>query len=364
MTASKKNNEFNASGWVALQDGYKWVDAHEIYMPPRGGKGWAPAERWLILRPEAQNRGIRRYDPLQEETSLFRTFADTPLTEEGILQFTRQYGWMGVQKWIFPKEAHFFALSKEGQETLDLNRGVSGESLGMWKQSIRHMSFALTLWDAIRSNDLGQLRRFILFPEGRDRAGGFIYRSSEEVVEGYETGVIDDTVHDIPANARALLKPENVIRLALLVVQMLANEQLWTHAGPRLLYEPSTPLDDLAAEESPQNKLTLRIVPKNLLGAMWLQYTRGIDGNKDYRQCRACGKWFEISLEANRPTRFFCKDACRYKFYRERIAAAQKLHLDGVSIEAIAQHLETDTATVQGWIARPGPRKGRAVANT
>jgi hypothetical protein len=373
MAMSKKNNEFIAFGWVALQDGYKWVDAHEIYIPPRWGKVWAPAERWLITRSEAQNREIRRYDPLQEESSLFRTFADTPLTEEGILQFTRQYGRLGVEKWVFSKEKLALAHSNEGQKlemkslsqrVLDLNRGVSGESLGMWKQSIRHMRFALSLWDAIRSNDVGQLRRFILFQEGSDRAGWFIYRSSEEVGDGYEGGVIEETGHDIPANARALLKPENVIRLALLVVQTLANEQLWTHAGPRLLYEPSTPLDDLAAEEFPQNKLTLRIVPKNLLGAMWLQYARGIDGNKNYRQCRACGKWFEISLEANRPTRFFCKDACRYKFYRERIAAAQKLHLDGVSIEAIAQHLETDTATVQGWIARPAPRKGRAVANT
>ena len=148
------------------------------------------------------------------------------------------------------------------------------------------------------------------------------------------------------------------------MVQELANKQLWTHAGPCLLYEPPTPLHGLGTEELPQNRLNLRIVPKNLMGAMWLQFARGIDANKDYRRCRACGDWFEISLEANRPTRFFCKDACRYKFYRERIAAAQQLHSEGVSIEAIAERLDTDTASVEGWIARPAPRKRRAVANT
>jgi hypothetical protein len=280
---------------------------------------------------------------------------------------------LGIQKWIFPKEALAFALSEEGQKLvmnnfsmgiLGPNIGVAGENLDMWEQSIRDMRFALTLWDAIRSNDVGQLRRFILFQKGSGQAGGFIYRSREEVADGYEMGVIDETAHDIPADARALRKPRNVIHLALIVVQMLANKQLWTHAGPCLLYGPPTPRNGLGAEEVPQSRLNLRIVPKNLLGAMWLQYARGIDGNKDYRQCRQCGKWFEISLEANRPTRFFCEDACRYKFYRERIVVAQKLHLEGVSIEVIAQRLETDTATIEGWIARPTPRKRRAVANT
>ena len=38
------------------------------------------------------------------------------------------------------------------------------------------------LWDAIRNNDVGQLRRFILFQEGNGQAGGFIYRSCEKSV--------------------------------------------------------------------------------------------------------------------------------------------------------------------------------------
>src|SRR5687767_8075834 len=126
MAASRKSNEFIAFDWVALRDGYDWIDAHEVYMPPRWGEGWAPAGRWLVLRPEAQNRRPRRYNPLEEETSLFRTFAETPLTEDGILQFTNQYGWLGVQKWIFPREALAFTLSEEGQKLVmkDLSTGI------------------------------------------------------------------------------------------------------------------------------------------------------------------------------------------------------------------------------------------------
>ena len=155
-----------------------------------------------------------------------------------------------------------------------------------------------TLWDATRSNDVGQLRRFILLQEGGGQAGEFIYRSREEVGDGYEAGVIDETAHDIPADAKSLRKPRNVIRLALIVVQQVTNAQLSTHTGPLLLSAPPPPPRDLAAEEVPPGRLNLRIVPKNLMGAIWLQFASGIDGNKDYRRCRACGKWFEISLEA------------------------------------------------------------------
>ena len=151
-----------------------------------GGRAWHRLNDGSssALRPRIVKR---RYNPLEEETSLFRTFAETPLTEEGILQFTNQYGCLGV-KWIFPTEALAFALSEEGQKLvmknfstgiLGPNIGVGGENLEMWDQSIRHMRFALTLWDAIRNNDVGQLRRFIL-SKRNGQAGGFIYRSCEK----------------------------------------------------------------------------------------------------------------------------------------------------------------------------------------
>ena len=47
----------------------------------------------------------------------------------------------------------------------------------------------------------------------------------------------------------------------------------------------------------------------------------------------------------------------------ERIAAAKKLHFDGISIQEIAQRLDTKAKTVEGWIARPTPRKRNRVAN-
>ena len=34
-------------------------------------------------------------------------------------------------------------------------------------------------------------------------------------------------------------------------------------------------------------------VPKNLIGCLWLQFAKALEG-KDYRQCENCKLWFEI----------------------------------------------------------------------
>jgi hypothetical protein len=208
------------------------------------------------------------------------------------------------------------------------------------------MRFVLQLWDAIQQHDLARLRRCILVEEQPDGSWRARYRTREESGDGYRMGVIYDTARERYAGLASLITPGEVSRPALFVVQKLVNEQLWIHAGPSLLYEPS------------KDHLNLRIVPKNLLGALWLEFARGIDGNKDYRKCRECGRWFEISLEAGRPTKFFCSNACRSKAYRERQAAAQRLSAEGISLEDIAHRLGTDVATAQGWITRP-PRHPR-----
>jgi hypothetical protein len=44
--------------------------------------------------------------------------------------------------------------------------------------------------------------------------------------------VIDETVHEIPVEARVSAGPSNVMHLALIVVQELVNEQIWALQDP------------------------------------------------------------------------------------------------------------------------------------
>jgi hypothetical protein len=359
MKEAKKSTDPIIFYWAVPQGGFQWVDAHEMRVPQEGQSALALADRWLILRRPAHKREARAYRPLEDQAALFRTFAETPPTEEGILQFADRYGWLGLRKLVLPKEEIVLGPNDKALATKSLgekfseawlgpSKGVTGESLEAWEEGIWRMRFVLDLWDAIQRNDTACLRQFIGLQEGPNGSRAATYRSSKEIGDYFAMGIIYDPTNGASAGEKHLRADGGITRLALWVVQKQMNEQLGTHTGPSLLYEPR------------KDRLNLKIVPKNLMGAMWLQFARGIDGNKDYRQCLECGRWFEISLEANRPTRFFCKDACRSKFYRRRVSDAQNLYLEGLSIEEIARRLETDTATVQGWIARPIPRKQRS----
>ena len=100
----------------------------------------------------------------------------------------------------------------------------------------------------------------------------------------------------------------------------------------------------------------LQITPKNLLAAMWLQFAQAVTGDKEYRQCKQCGKPFEISLapEGMRKSREYCTDPCRFKAYRERQGKARRLDSEGVAVKEIAKRLGSTTATIKKWIKQGG----------
>src|SRR5262249_32215996 len=105
--------------------------------------------------------------------------------------------------------------------------------------------------------------------------------------------------------------------------------------------------------------LGLRFTPAALLDALWLQFACAIDGNKDYRQCQECKRWFELSPGIARADRLFCSNACRTRAYRQRIAHARQRYKTGASIADIAREFETDCDTVQGWVTTS--RKPRCI---
>src|SRR5690606_4406366 len=47
-------------------------------------------------------------------------------------------------------------------------------------------------------------------------------------------------------------------------------------------------------------------VPRNLMGAMWVQFAQAIAENDDFRKCQACDRWFPITLGENRKSRLHC----------------------------------------------------------
>lgn len=249
---------------------------------PTGGFQWVESEKGKFLTdgglrsafPDGVFQGqlLSVYSPLREEPALFRNFAAMTPNEESILAFANQYGVLGIAE--------------------PLAGLKSGERLAGWISHHARLSHAIALWDMVcRRNEKGLAQFFQWDPNaGRWR---------------YSTG---EGGQKMTPPAGLEFQEGKVLLPASLQVQRQINAALEEWASPRVVYD----LDI--------GRMVLRIVPKNLLGALWLQLADAVTGNKEYRSCIECGRWFGLSNERRGGTKrkVFCSSACKVRDYRRK----------------------------------------------
>src|SRR5206468_8187324 len=108
---------------------------------------------------------------------------------------------------------------------------------------------------------------------------------------------------------------------ALMHVQESVNGRLGAMASPGLRWDAES------------GRMALELVPRGLLGALWLQFALAVGGNKEFRQCGQCNTWFELSPETSRTNRLFCSGACRTRAHRLRQEQARAMRRQGKSIQ-------------------------------
>ena len=283
---------------------------------------------WMALTPDS-HEGAERYEPLRDELALFRSFADVPRTEQGIEAFVHAHGHLGILKFI--KHAGC----------------PQGEALADWCIEIQNMRAALDIWDALRGDPQLLDEWLSVQLDGNGGIAGVIFErwgGRGIVVSEIQRPELWQQVLDAPKS--------DALRLgALFFVQNAINMRLEKHVAPRLLY-------------TPQGALELRLVPHNLLGAMWLQFGQAVEGDKDYARCVVCHRWFERSPQAKRPEAKHCSTSCRVKAYRGRQEEARRRAADGESVKAIAVDIGSDVETVRGWIKKAGIEENNEKASS
>jgi hypothetical protein len=146
----------------------------------------------------------------------------------------------------------------------------------------------------------------------------------------------------------ARLAPDDVFEPTQAYLQTKFNHRLAGNVSVKVLFDTD------------HKQLRLAPVPKDLRAALWLQFAQAVEGQKTFRECKDCGAWFELSPEVARTNRKFCSNACRLRKYRQRQAQAQEMNARGMQVDRIARRLDTDAATVRGWLA--GPARGKPPA--
>lgn len=317
--------------WQVATGGYQWVQTEAAPAP------FGTEEKGWFLTACTPPFTARRYAPLQQYPTLFRTFIETPPMQEGILAFANRYGMLGGNI-----STHIILPNK---------KGAQGELLKDWQEELSYLKRAVTLWDMVEAGNVEGLARHIIWKETEDKEKkeklvSVSYDSHPELpLDQAPPGEGEWHISASIATSRepellSRFQPGDVGQPALYYVQKVVNDHLTGRLSPRLLWNQE------------RTQLGLYMAPNGLIGALWLQFAQAISGNKRYHQCEYCGTWFEVSLEASRPTRVYCSDACRFKAYRKRQEDAYQLNQQGIPLKEIAKRLGTNTATAKGWIKK------------
>lgn len=312
--------------WDVASEGYKWVKTRAVDQTE---------EAWYLttgtpIGPIGYMR--RRYQALEEAPGLFRIFADLGPTQEGILAFATQYGYLtcdtsnmrpGSECACAQVEIELPSESASGKPEIG-----EGEPLSFWASEIQAMHEAVVMWDGVREKDAQVLSAHVVWQED-----GVYYRAE---------GSDPEPISALAFHPELLqwLRRGNLFEPAILWLAGRLNARIESRGmQARFQWLPEKP-----------DQLNLVYIPDSLIEAMWLQFALAVDESKDYRQCLQCGTWFELSPEKARTNRLFCSDACKSRNYRERKLRAQELASKGADIEDIAEELGTSVETAKGWV--------------
>jgi hypothetical protein len=329
--------------WYVCTEGYRLVE-----MQPRRAFKGAEGPLLMLCQPEGPAPKEQRYVPLDQYPALFRTFADTPTSPEGVLQFANRFGMLGGEVAV--------QTDRELPSTpTSLQRFVVAEPVVAWLNAILRMRQAVALWDMVSAGDLAGLEQVII--QNLDglhfhpKPEWFLTDWRRQTAQELRTGMQDFGGTKLEAAKPVWFWPSwldrdgrferrqgsGLVSAARLLIMQFVTERLDAKVW-------------LEGEGLVENRFYLAHRPQSLVGAIWLQFAHALAAGRRYRTCNECGEWFEIPLRGARISREYCTNACRSKAYRRRQDRARALAAEGKAPKDIARELDTTASVVRKWL--------------
>lgn len=309
---------------AAVSVGFRWG-------PPPEGLCWVSIPGWgryLVPAAPAGSRAAPAARP-ERPTDLFWSFSGLQAREEEVLRFASQYGLLGVWETVplvhRPRDRGVVKIETDrGGNVVGKRRGPPvfegpGEPLDAWRREIRAMRTAVEVWTLLQQRDFATLRgrmTRVAFkgkappggaPEGwqwhyQCRRGGLIEKDA--VVGSQE---LSPSLRDEVAGYD-LRHVRHVRWLADYLLRRLLDERLRQHTAGREVYDVA------------RRRWTAKLMPKNLLGALWLQLAHTVEGNASgWRPCgrAGCAEWIGPDSRSGKE---YHSDSCRVlaHYHRQR----------------------------------------------
>ena len=307
MTATLHfTNNVNEAGYV-----WEFVDHFAQRIPPWNSE---PSQEFALRFADSNTfvkRNSRVACPTADDSALFRNFAGLDPTAERMLEFANQYGPLDAY------ELEGIAQWPGGEEDL----------LNWWEYHIRTMRFVIDIWDDVSAKRTKKLAEHFV----RDASGHFVLPHRDSLLLYFLRSEADQKLYP-------KVWGESILDAAKQYVLLAINGRLDKHHAE-------------LAIRSVKSHLQLTLRPRNLIGAIWLQFAESISVDKKYRQCEACGRHMEISPSVNRTDRRYCSDACRNRALRQRQKVAKEMRKVGKGLRDIAKQTGSDVGTVKKWLS-------------
>jgi hypothetical protein len=328
-----------------LPSEYEWIEAREV--DDDGNPRGRPVPVLVPRAAQAQEDSARLayYEPLARDTGLFLQIAALKPDRDAIIEFALKFGplaldgiWVpqGIDIPLSPNSPRLRSSKSRIDDSLGyvaavykkqslLTRGaVIGNSLEHWMRLIDRLGDLVHAWNALQSNNADQLTK--VFPI-RKRHG-----KDELQLRGRDdTLVRADDLIGVPSKSTLRMKAERLLLDAI-------NEHLQGKFRFGLMVGDGVDRSWFSAE------------PKSLEAAIWLQFAQAVLGNKEFRECEACGTPFEVSLDAFRTNRTLCSSACKARAHRMRRAETLALAAEGKTAKQIAKKVGSKLETIQKWL--------------
>lgn len=318
--------------WPRCREGHRWE--RRLYLEPGRPDHTARVGRVLVRKGMNDERTAPLKRPL-----LFRDLAACPTTPAGIRSFADTHGFLGV--WVH--------LADRPDGGFDNPLGDMGERESEWVYHIARLRAAVGIIDALTDGRTADLSRWVMTDgeawndklrgqPGQPNHTAHSWFIAGRDDRGYWTEFIG--LRDrIPAEAPGIDRVSAARRLA----EVLTNSYLEQHCFPYL--QPRPQRSDISS---------LKMQPKNLLGACWWQVARLLTGDTSYRPCKVCGRQIELSRDGEgfRADREFCTAACKARDYRGKVRRAKELRAAGKTVRQIARELGTKVEKAEGWLTK------------
>jgi hypothetical protein len=319
--------------WPVCIGGHRWE--HRIVEIP--GLHLHRGKRSRVLVPNEPNSNLE-WRPL-ESPDLFRQFAQCQTTDDGVRAFADRCGLLGVPVVLAEKsEVETTIYSDEGELAPD------------WTGRIAEMRAAVGIVDALGAGRLEDLHKWVMLPAEVSSESARGKHSPNATSKAWFFTAQDDQgrwnvalslMYETWGDA---LDIDRVTAARQLLVQ-LTNRNLQKYCFPYLRARPLR-----------VDSYTLRMAPKNLLGAMWWQMARLVTGEVTHRPCKVCGRLFEVSIGNDNPGHRtdmeYCQNACKLRAHRAKVKRAKELKATGQTVRQIARELDTEAKHVKNWLTK------------